>query len=294
VPFALLPFAVAYAAWEVLVLAAFAIAWYLLAPGRGPARLTWLLLALGLLPVALGIFEGQLNLMVAACVAIAAAALRRGIDWLAAAAFAAALLKPQLVLLLPIAFWLCGRRRAALLSVAFAALIAVLEVALIGASGTRSFLAELRIAASVPDLQAYGFGAYLPPALAWPLRAVIIAVAAAVAFRTRDVETSLGAAILGSFLIATYSTATDLVMLVVGAWLLCRGDPTIKWLLPAAIVPFAEATFLLWRSPFGQLPILVLATAWLVTLILPFSTRLNSTAAARASVVAYGELETKA
>ncbi len=268
-PFALLPFPLAYAAWEMLVLVALAIAWYLLAPGRGLARLTWLLVALGLLPVALAIYEGQLSLMVAASVAIAAHALRRRIDWLAGASFAAALLKPHLVLLLPLAFWLCGRRRAAVMSVAIATLVTGLQVAMLGAPGVNDLLAELRIVASVPELQAYGFGAYLPPALAWPIRALIVALTATVAFRTRDLETGVGAAILGSYLIATYATAGDLVMLVVAAWLLCRDRPSIQWLLPAATVSLAEVTFLLWRSPFGQVPILVLATAWLASLMLP-------------------------
>src|SRR5579864_5903710 len=76
VPFAALPYQLAYWAWSALLLAALGLTWYLAAPGAGRIRLIHLAAAIGWLPVIYGLQLGQPGLFVALGVAGSYALLR--------------------------------------------------------------------------------------------------------------------------------------------------------------------------------------------------------------------------
>jgi len=94
-PFTAAPFAVALAAWTVLMLGALVATWWLLVGGDRGERLAHLLLALGFLPAGFALQIGQAVPLIALAVAISWALARRDRPWLAGLALLAIWLKPQ-------------------------------------------------------------------------------------------------------------------------------------------------------------------------------------------------------
>src|SRR5450759_3678275 len=112
VPLTLFPEPVAYALWTALSLAALVFAWYIAAPYTGLAKLTLLLVALGLTPVFGSLFLGQPIMIVIGLLAAAWWLCAREQPLAAGAALAfATFLKPQAVILVPAALLVSGRYR---------------------------------------------------------------------------------------------------------------------------------------------------------------------------------------
>ena len=104
-PLTVFPEPVAYVLWTAISVAALVFAWHLAAPYQGLAKLTLLLVAIGLWPVMQAFYYGQPTFLVIALVAVAWWLSRR--DQMLAAGIALALataLKPQVVFMIPICF----------------------------------------------------------------------------------------------------------------------------------------------------------------------------------------------
>ena len=112
-PLTALPLPVAYLVWTLVSLGALVLAWHLVAPYRGLAKFSLLLLALTVWPVMESLYWGQPSLEILALVAVAWWFLTQR-DRPVAAGVALALavaIKPNIVILLPLALLVGGRFR---------------------------------------------------------------------------------------------------------------------------------------------------------------------------------------
>lgn len=257
---------VAYAIWTVLSLGALVLAWYLAAPYTGLAKVTLLLLFIGLWPALLSFFFGQPVMFVVALVAIAWWLCVKEQPLATGAALAlATFLKPQDVALLPLVLLATGRFRAvAGWAVGCAALGAATAVNL-GPSGLASWWEAIKAGqASATHLEytlASVFG--LVP-LTYALWAVQGAAAVYIA-RVRRAELGIifAAGILGSAALAFHFHQADYSCLVLGAWFVLRTSPPLwhrLWLL-AGVIPMQLLTYLV------VAPQLIWDAGWLAILV---------------------------
>ncbi|HEX6350795.1 MAG TPA: glycosyltransferase family 87 protein [Candidatus Dormibacteraeota bacterium] len=198
-PFSYLPLIAGYIAWVLLLLVVLVITWWLAAPGVGAAKLLQIVLAVGLFPLAFGIREGQLVLVVGLGLAIAWRTERAGYPVWAGAALSLLALKPQLAFLVPVALLVAGRYRV-LAGLAIAGgLLAAASFLMIGGEGVRGWMAAIEAASRVHQ-EAYSLRGWLGTS-AWvlPLQAATAALALVAAWRHRhSFALVLGAAVVGS------------------------------------------------------------------------------------------------
>ena len=238
---------VAYALWTVVSLSALLVAWRLAAPYSGVAKVTLLLLAVGLTPVLLVLYFGQPDLVVMALVAAAwwFCARERTVG-VAVALAAAIFLKPQLVALLPLA--LLASRRYRMVAMWFAACMVLAAVSAIslGQSGLVSWWQDLQGVQADPAqatetlVRVFGLG---PLTIAlWILEG---GAALFIAYRDRRPEIVFAAGILGSAAIAFHFHYWDYTNLVLAAWLVLRTSPPVfhRMWLAAGIVPMQLMAF---------------------------------------------------
>jgi hypothetical protein len=246
-PFTLTTEPVAYALWTAVSLCALGCAWYVAAPYSGLARVTLLLLAIGLWPLLFCLYLGQPDLLVIALVAAAWWSCARDKPIVTGVALAlATFLKPQVVALVPLAVLASGRyRHVAAWLIACAALGAA-TVATLGASGLASWWEALKGVQADPAqtnetlARAIGFGP-----LTYALWAVQGAAALFVAYRRREPEIVFAAGILGSAAVGFHFHYWDYTSLVLAAWLVLRTTPQLAhrlWLV-AGIVPMQVMTY---------------------------------------------------
>ena len=265
-PLTAFPEPVAYVLWTVLSLAALVFAWQLTTPYTGLARLTLLLLAIGLWPVLLTFYFGQPTQLVLALLA--------GGWWLcvhdrplpAGLVIAiATFLKPQAAILLPVALLVSGRYRAVASWAAGCALLGLLAIAALGPSGLMGWWHAVRgiqgLSVNTVFTLAGPLGSGPVTYLLWGLQA---AIALAIAWRRRrEVDIVFAVAILGTVATATYFHNSDYCILLLPAWLVLRTSPPLwhrLWLL-LGIVPMQ---LLLTRFLAG--PQLVWDAGWLAIL----------------------------
>jgi hypothetical protein len=243
-PLALLPYRASYLAWgaSILLLVGAAIAILLRAAGlRGRAALLGAAAAAASLPVLVLLIQGQSDAPMIAAVAAASLA------WTArrparAGAFAAlGLVKPQLLLLLPVLFLVRRSWRAV---AAFSAGCVVLVLLSLAVFGPAACLAWLRILApwafagqaNFPvDTQAQFSLRGLLQLLGVPLAPQLLLLAfgllalAAVLLRARaDPRLELALAIVGSMALSPYQHAHDLALLIVPGLLLGGALPVLR------------------------------------------------------------------
>ena len=243
-PLALLPYRAAYLAWgaSILLLFGAAIAMLLRAAGlRGRAALLGAAAAAASLPVLVVLLQGQSDAVMVAAVAAAALA------WTArrparAGAFAAlGLIKPQLVLLLPLLLLVRRSWRAV---AAFGAGCVLLLLLSLAAFGPAACLAWLQLLApwafaghaDFPvDTQAQFSLRGLIQALGVPLSFQLVVLAlgllalAVILLRTRaDPRLELALAIAGSTALSPYQHAHDLALLIIPGLLLGGALPTLR------------------------------------------------------------------
>lgn len=237
VPLAWLPISTGFLIWTLISLAAFVAAAWLVSPGPLFVRATLLLVSLALWPVHYEFWLGQWT---AATLAVLAASWwyldRR--RWMpAGVALALAFcLKPQDCLLVPVALLISGRWRPVAAFAVTGSLIGVLAAASLGPAGIASWLSDLGLVRTDP-LNApvtysliFGRG---PIATGVELALGLAALGLAWYRRDRlDVVFALGVA--GTIASATYLHEDDIAMLVLPAWILLRGRPSLPqrlWLL---------------------------------------------------------------
>lgn len=242
VPFTVLPFAVAYWAWSVLLLAALGATWYLAAPGSGRLRAIFLVAAIAWLPVIYALQLGQPGFLVALGVAASYALLRAGRQFWAGVALGALVFKPQLAFLAPLALLAARRDRAFLGSISALALLGLASAAALGPSGISEYLARLGFASSVPANRELTV-AILVGGAARPLQILIAAWTALLVYRARrmGVEWIYVLALAGGMLATPYVHLDDLAMLGLAGWLCLRaGSPRWTWAVVLALVLVIE------------------------------------------------------
>ncbi|TMD28687.1 MAG: DUF2029 domain-containing protein [Chloroflexi bacterium] len=236
VPFTPLSVPVGFLLWTVLSLLLLIGAWLLVCPGKGLARITLLLIALAIWPMHYTFWLGQTAALSIALLALTWWLLEREHWSLAGVALSVAVfLKPQLVLLLPIALLVSGRWRPV---VAFAVSSAVLggaSLALMGAHGIASYQSSVAYTStnlihSVMTYAWFGRGS-----VATTIELTLGAVALALAWFRRDrMDIVFALGIVGSTASASYLHEYDPAVFVVPAWILLRARlslPQGLWLL---------------------------------------------------------------
>ncbi len=226
VPLTLLPYRVAYWVWSAILLAALGVVWQLAAPGRGRARVLFLIAAVGWLPVIYGLQLGQPALLVAAAVAASYALLRGKSEWAAGAVLGLLVLKPQLALLVPATLLVTGRWRAFAASAVALAVLGVASAIVLGPRGIADYQGILSFATTVPENQAQTLAPWIHNLEATRVVQAVIAVwalALAYRLRARGFETTIAIALVGGLAASPYVHYDDLTMLGLAILLFMRG-----------------------------------------------------------------------
>jgi hypothetical protein len=199
--------------------------------------------------------------------------------YLAGAVLGLSVVKPQLMIILPLVLLIAGRWKIAAAWAVTAAILAGLSLALIGPQGLgdyRSLLAEAQTLTNNRYFTlAYDLG---PGTLSYIAAGVVAAVGMVGAYLNRDsgLPRLFALGLVAGTLSATYWHLQDFTILVVAAWLFCRETaPTWQrvWLLAVAVAgEFA------W--PLGPQPILIAVALWMAFLVVPSRSGAASPAAA--------------
>ncbi len=236
-PLTAFPEPAAYGLWTLVSLGALVWAWHIVAPYKGLAKITLLLLALAMWPVLLSFYFGQPTIVMLGLVATAwwLCATDRPLAGGAALALATAL-KPHLVILVPLALLVSERYRPVIGWIAGCALLGIASLIALGSPGLVSWWQALKYLESDPAHAYYtlaylfGFG---------PLTYVVWAVEGAVAlviarWRRSELEMVFAAGVLGSVAVAFHLHQADYSMLILAGWLVLRTAPPLwhrLWLL---------------------------------------------------------------
>lgn len=264
-PLSGLPFGAAGAIWLLLLAFALAGCWYLMAPGDGGHRLWHLALLASSLPVMFCLLVGQIVPVVMLCLTLTWHGLRGGRQLVAGLALGAGItLKPQLILLVPLALLLSaswGALAGAALSGGLLALLSLLVVGLHGATAAVAALGTVR-GLNDPSLD-LGWAIGRGPALG--VRAAVLILVAAICLRWRRVgpERPLAAAVIGSLLVSPYLHDPDLAILVLAGWLTLRTAP--HWSLVALLATTYLASWAVasWEA---ESKVLYCELGWLILL----------------------------
>jgi hypothetical protein len=242
-PLLVLPFEAALVAWTVLLLAALGWTWYLLAPGTGLARAAYLVLLLGVFPVAFGVMVGQPGAWVAAAVATAWWLMRHERPVWAGVVLSLIVLKPQLALLVPLCLLVSGHARTFGAWLVATLVIGLVALALLGPDG----VARYRDVIALTQTPAWditrrysisgplGLGPFLTVT---QIAVVAVTLLAAWRRRGRGPELPMAAGIVGSLLVTPYLGFQDFLMLIVAGWLVIRGGAT-AWQIALLVVGYA-------------------------------------------------------
>lgn len=263
VPFTALPYGLAYWTWVAISLASVLLAWWLTTAGEPRVRLALLCVALGLLPIGFAIQLGQPALLVAGIVGVTAWLLRSDRQVAAGLVLSLAVIKPQLVWLVPPALLLAGRVRAFLAWAGASAVFAVAILASLGSSGLSQYVALLQYAEALPVnhhlVVADVFGSGVQS------RVLELAFAAAALVgvwlrRGEGTDTVIAIGLLGSAVAAPYLHLGDMLLLVVAGWLyLRRPRPAALWVTLAVGVLTMEFAYSLTPLPFFAVEVGLLA-----------------------------------
>jgi hypothetical protein len=239
---------VAYGLWTVLSLGALVLAWHVAAPYTGLAKLTLLLLALALWPVLLAFYFGQPSMVLLALAAIAWWLCARERPLAAGAALAmATFLKPQVVVLVPLALLVSGRYRPVLSWMLFCAVLGIATILTLGSAGLIGWWHALQDVqadpAHIDDTLAHLFGLGPLTYALWGLQggaALLIAW-----WRRRELDVVFAVGIIGSAAVAFHFHELDYSSLVLAAWLVLRTSPPMwhrMWLV-VGVVPMQLMTY---------------------------------------------------
>jgi Glycosyltransferase family 87 len=288
---------VAYLLWTLFSLGALLVAWHIACPYEGLAKFTLLLVAIGIWPNLEVFYLGQPLMLILAALAVA--------WWLCsherpiAAGLAIALatfLKPQVVVLLPIALAVSGRYRVLAGWLIGCTVLGVVTVIALEPSGLASWWRVVRSVEEIP-LNYEGTAAHLlgngPVTYAvWAVQGLAALVIAR--WRRLEVELVFAAGILGSAAVAFHFHAHDYGGLVLAGWLVLRSHPPLwqqLWLL-AGILPLQLIDYA-WGAldqPFWdgatRAPLLIYDAAWIgILLFTSFKNNRLALAANRYAVV---------
>ena len=230
-PFTRLSLDHGFVVWSLLMLACIVVAWHIAAPGD--ARLKAVLLAMFFVPypVSLGLTEGQVLPLQIACVIGSYALLKGGKDVAAGALLGCVALKPQGILLVPIALLLIGRTKAFLSWLATMAVIGAVVLAVIRIDGLEAWIDRMRWAGANPQALWVAWSYTLARRFRTPLGSALADLAAlavalvAIRRHRASLEMVFAAALVGSVLSSPYLHLYDLTLLIPAAWLFARAVP---------------------------------------------------------------------
>ena len=221
---------VAYVVWTVICLAALAWTWYVTAPFQGLGKIAMLLAGLALWPVMEAFYFGQPTFLVLALVAGAWWLIRRDRSLAAGVALAVATaLKPQVVVMVPVCLLAAGRWRPVAGWAASGAVLAGLSAASLGGSGLRDFWQTLQWIQTDPGhsfftvASIFGMGF-----VTYAVLAVQGVLCVLVAWRRRDnLDVLFATGLLGSLMVSFHLHQPDYSNLLLAAWLVLRGSPSL-------------------------------------------------------------------
>ena len=265
-PLTALPLPVAYLVWTLVSLGALVLAWYLVAPYRGLAKVSLLLLALAVWPVMESFYWGQPSLEIVALVAVSWFLTQRGRPVAAGVALALAVaLKPNIVILVPLALLVSGRFRVFGAFAIASAVVGLAELAVLGQSGVATWLSAIQYVQSDAGhsfftmARLFGRGP-----VTYGVEALLAALALFIAYRRgKNVDIVFAAGLIGSVASAFHLHQPDYSLLVLAAWLVLRTSPPVwhrVWLLTGVLT--------MQLITLGQpIPQLVWDVVWLVILV---------------------------
>src|SRR5207302_10456878 len=244
-PLTLLGAAGAVYSWLAISLLSLVAAWWVAAPGQGRARVLWLLGALAWYPVLYGLSLVQPGLVMTAIVAVAWRLGESRRPYLAGAVLGLSVIKPQLVLVLPVVLLAAGRWRIVLPWAAIAAGFVLLSLAVLGTDGLNDYRATLAHQSQMATNRYFTL-AYLlgPGAAAYLWSAIVVIVTGVGAYLNRHASVSrlFALGLVASMLAATYWHLQDFTVLVLAAWLFWRDRPP-AWQRAWLLVMVAGAEF---------------------------------------------------
>jgi hypothetical protein len=247
-PLTAFPEPVAYGMWTLLSLGALVLAWHLAAPYTGLAKLTLLLLALGLWPVLFAFYFGQPTIFLIALVAVTWWLCGHERPLAAGVALAlATFLKPQDIALIPVALLISGRGRVVVSWAAACAALGLATAVVLGPTGLVSWWQALNLGQSNPAHTLYTLANLLGVGpLTYALWGIQGAAAMFVARRRRaELDIVFAAGLLGSAVVAFHFHELDYSILVLAAWLTLRTTPPLWhrcWLL-VGVLPMQLMTY---------------------------------------------------
>lgn len=235
-PLTLLGYPAAYWVWVALSLAILGAAVWYARPRQHSAALYFIWWA-ALGPLWFSAYEGQVTILVAAGVLAGWRLLETKHEYLGGVILAAALFKPHLILLLPVALLVSGRLRALLGFAVVAAAVGIAMLVTLHPDGIQSYVATLLAPQAAGDtaetLRSALRGS--PAVLAIQAAAVLVVIAVAVhARRTHATWPVIVSAVLGSFLLATYWHPQDYLVLGAAAAITLAAGPLGAGVLVAA------------------------------------------------------------
>lgn len=144
VPFTLLSVPAGFVVWVVFTTLLVIAAWWLVCPGKGLGRVTLLLIAFALWPMYYAFEIGQTVMITIFCLAVCWRLLEQQRWALAGAALAVAfIIKPQLILLVPVALLVSGRWQPVLYSALAGAFLGAISLISISPHGIATYQSSL-------------------------------------------------------------------------------------------------------------------------------------------------------
>lgn len=236
VPLTVFSVSAGFAVWTVVSLAALVAAWWLVCPGKGLGRVTLLLIALALWPMHYMFWLGQTTAVSIALLALTWWLLERERWAPAGAVMALALfIKPQLLLLLPVALLVSGRWKPAVYCALASGILGVISVLSLGQHGIDSYFNSVNFTKGNPIHSVLTFAWFGRGPLATGLEVIAGLAALVLAWYRRDrMDLVFALGIVGSTASAFYLHEYDAAVFVLPAWILLRSRPSVPqqaWLL---------------------------------------------------------------
>jgi hypothetical protein len=232
IPLTLLPLAAAFYVWTGINIAAFSAASRLLFPGATFRWLAVLLVSLAVWPTVFSLERGQPELVVYALAIVSLWLASRGRDRGAGIVLGVAwAIKPQVLLLLPAIFLVCGRPRAAAWWLLTTVVAWGFFVLVLGQAGMGAYLYALQWAASDPGFAAEPIVAPLGSAMSLLLGdGLLTAITLVAAWRHRSsLRIAFAIGLVGTLASATHLHEYDYVGLVLAAWLVLDAEEVSVW-----------------------------------------------------------------
>lgn len=255
-------------AWLLISVAALVWAWWLAAPGAGPARTIWLIAAFAWYPVLYSLSLAQPDLLIVLIVVVSWRLADAGKPYLAGLVLGLSVLKPQLTLVLPLILLAGGRWKIAAGWAAAAAILAVISLALVGQQGLADYRSLLNEAQHVTNNRYFTLAYLLGPGpLSYAAQALVTLLGMTAAYLNRGSSHArlYALGVVATALGATYWHLQDYAILVPAAWLFWR-DAVPAWQKWWLLVVALGAEF---AWPLRPLPVLVGVAVWCAFLAVP-------------------------